>query len=135
MARNYSQVFVLLVQINKGGMELTKEEAVKEFTNSDNGSLSDLTDTELDEFKQYLQLMVPKTDYKSDKLDATRKAIISQFKSIGKTTQDAIIWAEKYGVFGNKRSFNDYDGQELYQLLQNAKNVRADTIKSVTKQQ
>ena len=133
MPRDYSQVFVLLVQINKSGIELTKEEAVSTFTNGRTGSLTELSDFELTDFKKSLQLMVTQPDRKDDKLDNTRKAIISQFKGIGKTTADAIAWAEKYGVFGNKRRFNDYNGQELYQLLQNAKKMKADTIRSVTK--
>ena len=133
MPRDYSQVFVLLVQINKSGVELTKEEAVSIFTDKRTVKLTDLSDFELIEFKKTLQFMVPQTDKKDDKLDRTRKAIISQFKGIGKTTADAIAWAEKYGVFGSKKKFNDYDGQELYQLLQNAKKMKADTIKSVTK--
>jgi uroporphyrinogen-III decarboxylase len=134
MKRNYGQVFVLLVQINKSGVELTKEEAVSIFTNGDTTSLTALSDAQLEDFKKSLQLMVPKPDFINDKLNQTRRAIISQFKAIGRTTADAIAWAEKYGVFGNKRKFNEYDGQELWQLLQNAKNVKADTIKSVTKQ-
>jgi hypothetical protein len=136
MARNYSRVFAILKDVNSIGIDLTYKEAVGTFTAGRTESLGDLSDFELKEFEKTLMLMVPenkKLERFNDANNDTRRAIISQFKSIGKTTADAIAWTEKYGVFGNKRKFNDYNGQELFQLLQNAKKMKADAITAVNK--
>jgi hypothetical protein len=70
------------------------------------------------------------TDVKRDKM---RKAIISNFKFIDKTTGDAIAWAEKYGCNGVKRKFNEYTTQELYVLIQNAEKMKIDFLKAIRK--
>lgn len=133
MARDYSRVFAILKDINKQGVELTYKEAVDIFTGGEHESLSRLSDFKLQEFIKALMQMMPNQPHYNPVHNETRRAIIAQFKGIGKTTKDAIFWAEKYGVFGNKRRFNDYDGQELYQLLQNAKQMKADAITAVNK--
>ncbi len=118
-------------------MALTKEEAVSDFTDKRTTSLSSLSAGELAGIEQYLstltshrQASAPVVDPIGDNL---RKGIISQFLSIGRDVKAAKDWAEKYGVQGNKRKFNDYNHQELYLLFQNAKKMKKDHIKSVTR--
>ena len=121
MARDYRRVFAIIKDINASGVELYYKEAVDVFTGGRTKSLGDLSDFELREFINSLQKMTVQKPVTVDTVhDKQRKAIISQFKAIGKTTDDAIAWAEKYGVFGEKKKFNDYNGQELHQLIKNA---------------
>jgi hypothetical protein len=132
----YSQIFAIIGTINKAGGNVTYKELVKDFTDGRTTSLSDLSAEEVELFTKKLSAMAPRqqpVDYSSDPLDATRKAIISQFKSIGRTAADAKAWAEKYGVNGVKRDFNDYTGQELFILLQNSKKIKAGFVKKVNK--
>lgn len=126
MRNKYAIVFACLKAINSlpGDINLTYQQAVKDYTGGRTESLGDLSAAELKGLEKRLQAMSPKQSDRS-KLDNTRKAIIAQFKSIGKTADDAISWAEKYGVNGKKKRFNEYTGQELYKLLQNAKKVKA----------
>lgn len=136
MKGRYSRVFAIIGSINKAGGAVSHKEVVKEFTEGRTASLSDLSDDELRQLEQNLSSMAPKqpkVDYSNDPLDSTRKAIISQFLSIGRTAEHAKAWAEKYGVNGVKKPFNEYTGQELYQLVQNAKKVKQGFIKSVNK--
>jgi len=131
----YARFFAILKQINANGEALTKEEAVNRYTGGSTGSLSSLSPVELAGLERSLAALVKNRsngpqqpiDQVADRL---RKGIISQFLSIGRTAADAKAWAEKYGVRGNKRKFNDYDHQELYMLFQNAKKVKLDYIKS-----
>lgn len=133
----YSKLFCIIKQINEAGGSVTKESLVRDFTDGRTTSLNDLSFAEFQELERKLVQMAPNKKtadhYTSDPLNNTRRAIIAHFKSIGGTTEQAIAWAEKYGVNGNKRQFNEYDGQELFILLQNAKKVKRDHIKSVTK--
>jgi len=130
----YSNIYAIISQINDSGCAITKEELVSNFTNRRTTHLSDLTYTELHDFEISLSRLSPRTNqYANPELDNCRKAIIAQFKSIGRTTEAAIAWAEKYGVNGIKRRFNDYTGQELYILIKNAEKVKMDFIKSANK--
>lgn len=138
MKGKFSRVFAIIADINKAGGDVTYKELLKGFTNNRTDSLSSLEHRELQEFERSLMRLQSQTDltdadYKNDPLNQTRRAIIAQFKSIGRTTEAAIEWAEKYGVNGEKRKFNDYTGQQLFVLLQNAKNVKSDYIKSANK--
>lgn len=137
MARSYSKIFAILKQINAAGIPLTKEELVSDFTNNRTASLSDLSVNELGQLEANLIAMAPNkqkpNNYATDGRDKQRKGIIAIFKSIGRSTEDAISWAEKYGVKDIKRKFNDYSSQELYVLLRNAETVRADFLKSINK--
>jgi hypothetical protein len=47
---------------------------------------------------------------------------------------DAIAWAEKQGVKGVKKKFNDYTTGELYVLIGIAEKVLSDWEKGVRKQ-
>jgi len=137
MKNNYSRFFSLVKQINETGAEITKEEIIEDFTSGRTKSLKALELRELQELERQLIARVNKTktanDYKNDPLDASRKAIISQFLSIGRTVEAAKAWAEKYGVNGVKKAFNDYDGQELHILIKNAEKVKRDYILSINK--
>lgn len=136
MKGKYSQIFAIIGTINKAGGNVTYKELVKEFTDSRTTSLGDLNPEELELFTKKLSAMAPRqqpVDYSSDPLDATRKAIISQLLSKGSNAASAKAWAEKYGVNGVKKAFNDYDGSELFILLQNAKKIKAGFVKKVNK--
>ncbi len=114
----------------KHGNPMSKEETVLEFTDQRTKSLQDLTDTELATLVANLNQMtgaryIPDSPEEKEK-DSLRKAIISQFLGIYRTAAAAIAWAEKYGVNGKKKRFNDYDKGELFLLLQNAKKVASD---------
>lgn len=137
MRNKYARVFAIISQINKAGGAVTDKILVSDFTEGRATSLKDLTDGEFQEFERNLVKMAPnKLDanaYKYDPLDRSRKAIIAQFKSIGRTAEDAIAWAEKYGVKNQKKKFNEYTGQELFVLIKSAEKVKQDFIKSVNK--
>lgn len=128
---NYLRFFGLLRDINKNGANRTKESLVSEFTNGRTDSIRGLSEKEYTDLCLQLESMLPKKKY--DKADKMRKAIISQFLSIGKTAEDAKAWAEKHGVRSKKKGFNEYDNQELYLLVQNAQKVKSDHIKAVSK--
>ncbi|OSZ79308.1 hypothetical protein CAP35_13935 [Chitinophagaceae bacterium IBVUCB1] len=143
MSKNkYARFFALLKQVNANGLPLTKEQAISDITKGRTKSLSDLNHWELQQLERDLssmtvsnsgKLSVPAMSVEERKRDKMRKAIISQFLSIGRTAKDAARWAESYGVFGVKKKFNDYDEQELWQLIRNAENVKTDAIKAVAK--
>jgi hypothetical protein len=117
------------------GNPLTKEEQVKTFTKGRTKSLQDLSYTELRELVTSLNYTnenkwkpTSEDDVKRDKM---RKAIIAIYKDMHRTTQSAIAWAEKQGVKGVKKRFNDYTTQELYLLITVAEKVRDDWKKSI----
>ncbi len=137
MTHNYSRFFSLIKQINSTGVALTKEEVIQDFTNGKTNSLKALKHFELQELERRLMERLNNTktsnDFKNDPRDAQRKAIISDFKSIHRTTNDAIAWAEKYGVNGVKKKFNNYTKSELKLLKLNAEKVKNDYTLSVNK--
>jgi hypothetical protein len=124
----YTPIFTAISRINKAGGDHTKESVVHDFTKGRTKSLRDLDDQEVKLLIHKLNNLIG-----DPKNNAIRRAIISQFKTIGKTTDAAIAWAEKYGVRGVKREFNAYDTTELMVLLQNAKKVKNDFLKAVNK--
>lgn len=138
----YSQFFAIYNEARiSGGMPYTYKEVVMDFTGRRTDSLKELSELELEVLCLNLKRLSTGNNGRNSEYyrmadrtrDKMRKAIISQFKSIGSTTQAAIAWAEKYGVFGVKKRFNDYDEQELWQLIRNAEQVKEDHIKSVNK--
>jgi DNA modification methylase len=140
MKNKFAKVFAIVKQINDAGGNTTHKELLKDFTAKREGgateSLSDLKFYELQEFERSLSSTLSKQkpkDYDNDPLNQTRRAIIAQFKSIGRDTKEAISWAEKYGVNGQKKRFNNYTGQELFILLKNAEKVKSDFIISTNK--
>ena len=137
MAGKYNRVFAIIKQINEAGGAVTYQELVRDFTDGRTTSLSSLSVGEFQQFERGLVALAPNkkdaADYASDPNNALRRAIIAHFRSIGRTADDAIDWAEKYGVNGVKRAFNDYTGQELYKLFLNAQKVRRDFIVKANK--
>lgn len=138
MYNKYGKIFAIIKDINmKAGTSITYQELVYEFTDGETCSLSSLKEWQFKEFERQLMQKSPSkkmaSQYKSDPLDKPRKAIISQFLSIGRSADEAKAWAEKYGVKGNKKAFNDYTGDELWLLVQNAEKVKRDFIKSASK--
>jgi hypothetical protein len=89
---------------------------VFDFTNGKHTSLSSLSYADFQEFERQIIKKSPSAftseQYINDKADKLRKAIIAIFKSIGRTTNDAIAWAENYGVHGQKKGFNHYNKSE-----------------------
>lgn len=138
MSKNkYSRFFAILKQVNANGMPLTKEQAVSDFTDKRTESLSSLSIIELSGLEQQLSSLISANNLRLPPIDPVadnlRKGIISQFLSIGRDVQAAKDWAEKYGVQGVKRLFNDYTNQELYLLFQNAKKMKKDHIKAINR--
>jgi hypothetical protein len=123
---SYSRFFTLLREVNKQGTSYTYKELVSHFTKGRTDSLKSISQNEYNELCNSLEVMLPK--YKNDK---ARKAIIAIFKSIGKTTTEAIVWAENNGVDGQKKKFNDYNGQELVKLIRVAEKIKQHKIKSI----
>lgn len=133
----YARFFALLKQAKANGLHTTKEEVVTLASSTRTDSLSNLSPFELKIAEMHLTKLTQSANKPAapadPKRDKMRKAIIAIFKSIGRSTADAIAWAEKYGVYGAKRKFNDYDERELWQLIKNAENVKADAIAAVNK--
>ncbi len=114
----------------QNGNTMSKEEVVQDFTAQRTKSLQDLSDIELKELVGNLNKLagavyIPTSLEEMDK-DKMRKAIIAQFHLMYRTPAHAIAWAEKYGVFGKKKKFNDYDKKDLRQLIKNAEQVVED---------
>ena len=121
---------------------LTKEEAVYSFTNGAHNSLRKLTDYELLELTKSLQTIsggMEKKQYvenrlaKDPKADKMRKAIMAIFYDMNRTAADAKAWAEKQGVRGVKKKFNDYTTGELYTLINVAEKIKATWEKGIRK--
>jgi hypothetical protein len=119
------------------GNPASKAELVRDFTNGRTCSLKDLSD---DEIRQLVHCINDRTGAKyvptspeEVQKDGLRKAIISQFYTMHRTTAAAKAWAEKYGVNGQKKRFNQYTGGELFLLLKNAEKVVADWRASIRK--
>lgn len=134
----YSKFFAILKQANKvTGLGLTYQEVVADFTGGRTTSLSQLSVAELTEIELRLSALsrtqgsTRSTDEATK--DSMRKAIIAQFLAVDKTVEDAIAWAEKYGVFGQKKPFNDYNKKELWQLIRNAEQAKKDHIAALSR--
>jgi hypothetical protein len=137
----YARFFAILKQINASGAARTKEDIVLEYTGGKTDSLSSLSVNELGNLENMMTAMVrthagqrqPTVIQGGSEADKMRKAIISQFKSIGKTTAHAIAWAEKYGTAGVKRKFNEYTTSELIKLIRAAEKMKLDHLNSLAK--
>ncbi len=132
MKNRYASFFGAFNDSVKRGNPNTKEEQVKEFTKGRTDSLKDLTDWELQELTRLLRIVAPQPIV-DDKSDRMRKAIIAIFKSMNRQTADAINWAEKQGVRGVKKPFNDYTTGDLFVLINIAEKVKMDWQKSIRK--
>ncbi len=75
------------------------------------------------------------TDQDTSKIrcDKLRKALIAKSYAIGERVEFMKSWCEKYGVFDNKKKFNDYNAQELKGLLEKFNRVVKHRIGRVSK--
>lgn len=137
MQNNYKEFFTLYGIAIKQGCTFSREELITDFSKGKKKSLKDLTPGEYREFIYQLRCRIgqPAIHVTSDNetRNGMRRAIISQFRFIGKNAQDAKAWAEKYGCRGLKKEFNAYSEQELHVLLQNATKMKEDFLKSIGK--
>lgn len=133
MASNqYAAFFGAFKASQAAGNPLSKEEQIQEFTNGRTGSLKDLSIAELEGLVARLNQMCrfrPKAQPKgadNPKGDKMRKSIIAIFYQMNRTAADAKQWAEKQGVRGTKKKFNDYTNGELFTLIRVAEKVLSD---------
>ena len=156
---NYKYFFAALKTAKSMGCNLSKEELVEEFTEGRTSSLKELSAVELREIVLQLNRRTSPQQHPPSPLQRRgedkggaktipakyntpeeieknnmRKAIIAQFRFIGKKAIDAIEWAEKQGVKGQKKRFNDYTKQELFVLIQVAIKVKEDHLEAIRKQ-
>ncbi len=128
----YTAFFAAYSASVKAGNYLSKEELVQSFTGGATTSLKELTDAQLAELTAKLNALNPApVPGKEDKM---RKSIIAIFRHMNRTPQDAIDWAEKQGVKGVKKRFNDYTSQELYILIRIAEKIHVDKNIALRKQ-
>lgn len=128
----YSTIFALIGDINKASGKLNRKEFIRDFTLGATDSLTALSEPELIELERSLRLLAPKPVF-DQKADKCRKAIIAIYKSMGKSTDFAINWAENNGVAAVKKTFNDYTVAELMKLIRVAEKIKAGYIKKVAK--
>lgn len=135
MKNKYSPFFAAYNDSVKRGNPFTKEEVISNFTNGRTSSLKDLDHWELQELTRSLRQLAPPVTPSGDggKADKMRKAIIAIFKSMNRTVEEAKTWAEKQGVKGVKKGFNEYTTGELYILIAIAEKVKSDWQKSIRK--
>lgn len=137
MGNKYASFFAAYHASVKKGNPFSKEETVSNFTNGRTVSLGDLDYFELQELTRRLTAMTsPATKAtadqpKKDKADSMRKAIIAIFRSMERTVEDAKQWAEKQGVKGVKKGFNEYTTGELYVLISIAEKVKTDWMTGI----
>lgn len=123
--KNYKQFFGLLKDTG-----MTKEEAVLTFTEGKHDSLRKLSQKDFQTLcNQLVKLTSTRTFTPADaKADSMRKAIISIFYQMDykEPIKAAKAWAEKQGVNGEKKKFNDYNRQELKALILRAEKALSD---------
>jgi hypothetical protein len=135
MKNKYASFFAVYSNSVKKGNPFTKEEVISNFTNGRTSSLKQLDHWELQELTRNLNQLTPSINHSADKTktDKMRKAIIAIFYSMDRTVAEAKAWAEKQGVRGVKKSFNQYTTGELYVLISIAEKIKTDWQKSIRK--
>jgi len=137
MKNKYAPFFTAYNDSKKRGNPLTKEEIVYSFTNQRTNSLSNLSHAELAELTRRMRNITPANTNKTypggETANKMRKAIIAIFRRMDRLPADAIAWAERQGVKGVKKAFNDYTTGELYVLIAIAEKVQQDWTKAVCK--
>ncbi len=139
MPNKYARFFAILKQINATGGNLTKEEAISDFTGGKTSSLSDLTPQQLSALETTLATMSRPTSlvrqpFKNSQCQQQRRKLIAIFNSIhGKATglAECKRWVLKQGVNGQKKPLNDYDSHELSILITVAEKIKEHHIKSL----
>lgn len=129
--KKYATFFLAL----KRHPHLTKEQAVLNFTNGQTNSLKALDHWEVQELTRRLNDLAPAPSPKGEgrAYPGGEKAIIAIWRSMGRQPADAIAWAEKQGVKGVKKRFNDYTNGELYILIAIAEKAKNDWLAQVRK--
>lgn len=94
------------------GFENSKADLVHSFSNGRTESSRDLTRKEAQELLDYLNNKI-----EPDECDKKRKRLIGMAYGIGANTAFVKAWCEKYGVFGLKKKFNEYNSRELSGLI------------------
>jgi hypothetical protein len=106
-----------------------RAELVYSFSERTN-SLAALTDDEAEAFKKWLQVTYPakktqpkgespqKSNWNDPACAKLRKRLIAMSFSIGEDTEFVKAWCEKYGAFGVKKKFNEYNQRELIALCE-----------------
>ena len=117
----YGGIFLRVNLHTQVGCKMDYHEWLDLFSGGKIKSLTQLKPSEIKAFENYLDNPVETNNLEHDKL---RKAIISQFLSIGRTVGYAIQWAETHGTHKEKKKFNDYDKKELGLLLAVAKTIK-----------
>ncbi|HMR84803.1 MAG TPA: hypothetical protein PKE30_16775 [Niabella sp.] len=135
MKNKYAAFYGVYNASQKAGNPYSKEEVILNFTNNRTSSLRELDQAELNDLCRNLAALSNKTAHPEagSKSDTMRKAIIAIFKSMERTTQEAIKWAEGQGVKGVKKSFNDYTPGELYVLIGIAEKAKTSWMKGIRK--
>lgn len=148
MNNPYAAFFAAYNNSVKGGNPLSREEQISQFTDGRTESLKELKPEELKALVVGLNSTSSnvstssnfskvrnfrKVDEVNEKADRMRKAIISIFYKMEKPPAAAIAWAEKQGVGGEKKRFNDYTNQELYQLILVAEKILEDYLVAIRK--
>jgi hypothetical protein len=130
MKNKYAPFFAAYNRSKMAGNPHTKEEVIRSFTNDRTTSLKDLDHWELQELTRRLSAMTPAT-VKDPKADKMRKAIIAIFRSMDRSVEDAKKWAEKQGVKGTKKEFNEYTTGELHVLIGIAEKIKSDWMHGI----
>lgn len=100
--------------LSSTGLMSQKSNLVSGFTQHRTESSREMNDTEARALIAHLQGEQDKSKIACDK---KRKKLIALSYSIGENDHFVKGWAEKYGVNGVKRKFNDYNKQELHLLI------------------
>ena len=116
---SYKAFYAAYNATKRQGNPLSKDEVIEQYTDGRTNSLRALTAEELSGLVRSLNQLLPdgKT-MEQDKTQRMRRAILSIWHKMRRSVPDCIAWAEKQGVKGNKKRFNDYTTQELFVLIQ-----------------
>lgn len=93
-------------------LEKNKKDLVFSFSKENSDSTKDLTRAQAQELLDYLNNKI-----EPNECDKKRKRLIGMSFGIGANTEFVKAWCEKYGVFGKKKKFNEYDSRELSGLI------------------
>lgn len=106
------------------GLQKNKADLVHSFSNGRCESTKDLTYAEANEMLQHLNVHVQPTE----ECDKKRKRLIGMAYGIGANSEFVKAWCEKYGVYGVKKKFNQYDSRELSGLIAKFSKVEKHTV-------
>ena len=121
-----------------------KKSLVKHYTNGRTTSSKDMSDFEAKEVLRHLESvnrsLYPAlqaqdfqrhADTTKTSCDKLRKVLIAKSYTIGENVAFVKGWCEKYGIFGIKKCFNNYNAQELKGLIEKFNKVYTHRINKV----